>query len=872
MNLQKLNEEKRHILADDGNILVVANPGTGKTLLLAYRYAQLIEQGVDPKKILCLTYTTKARKEMHDRILKVMEEQEISVDRTELNVHTFHSYSSENLDSEQIVSSNLLRFAVYQYVKENQVFNYSDSYIIDTLIPAIESKISYLKSYGIKPKNIDLEAIQQHFPDDYDHEELKLFSKYFKEIFTHYENIKAGAGRDYADLLIDFKAKQEQAFDYVLVDELQDLNRIESEIAIASAKQFFTVGDRKQAIFGFQGGSIQNFSLFADAKKYVLSENFRSTQQILDYAADQYKLRTANEQNREELENLRSDSGASGPNPIVIEAEPATIAATAASLVKEKTAIIARTNGQLTKIAEQLQARGIDFSTTYFSSSQSAKDQAVQFIKGVLSDDPSLIRNALFTSFSPVPLREAFKISKDATKEELLKLAPSLKAIRDEVQNLESVTRLFTKYILPSAVPFGKDFFYGAVSVQRAVQEALIDIENPSAEEFFAYLNASGIIEGETVSEKEVVLSTVHKAKGREFDRVIYVPSRTSGTIKFIDYTVESILCANELNAEEELEEEDIRIDFVAFTRAKKELFIISKKASNYESALTTNEVVESREEESFTQIRAKKAFVQFLARDYEGAKAELEDTGGWIIDHLTDTLRAIDHISYSTLNTNPYNFLIWNVLNIRESSPALNMGSDVHQIAEDLLNGKEVSVGQEQEPFVNNIKELIAQIKKTYPEVESVEEYFRVSLKELLNIETDLEFSGKIDAVFKNGDQHLIVDWKTDANDKGGSKHRRQLSVYKAAYCLKHNIAPDNVAVAIGFVGLRGRINDGNIAFALDQKQPTASTLRTVQKHADLVLSWLGDAQKLLQAIKEKPLDDMLYKSIIEEISTKQA
>jgi len=532
MNLDKLNDEKRLVLDSDGNILVVANPGTGKTLLLAYRYAQLIEQGVDPSKILCLTYTTKARKEMHDRILDVMKEQSIELDVSELNVHTFHSFALENLSGEQIVSSNLLRFAVYQYLKENAVFNYSDAYIIDTLIPAVESKISYLKSYGIKPEQINLEAVQEFFPEDYDHEELRRFCEFFKQIFNYYENVKSKAGRDYSDLLIDFKNVQEEMFDYVLVDELQDLNRIESEIAIASAKYFFAVGDRKQAIFGFQGGSVQNFALFDKAQKFVLSENFRSTQQVLDYAAEQYKVRTNNEQNIQELQDLRSALSSEGPQPVVIEAEPSSIAATAANLVKGRTAIIARTNGQLNKIAEQLRAQGVEFSTTYFASSREAKNQVIQFIKGILSDNPQLMRNALFTAFSPIPLRQAFTISKYATKDEILQAAPRFKELQEQTTAFETVNTLFYEYILPVAVPFGKDFFYGALSVQRAIQEALQDIENPSEEEFFAYLQSSGIIEGETAAEKEVVLSTVHEAKGREFERVIYVPSKICESIE----------------------------------------------------------------------------------------------------------------------------------------------------------------------------------------------------------------------------------------------------------------------------------------------------------------------------------------------------
>nr|AIE90307.1 Exodeoxyribonuclease V (uvrD, pcrA) [uncultured marine thaumarchaeote AD1000_02_C08] len=67
-----LNPEKQAIIAQDGNVLVTANPGTGKTRLLAYKYVDLINKGIAPEQILCLTFTTKAKREMETRILEVI--------------------------------------------------------------------------------------------------------------------------------------------------------------------------------------------------------------------------------------------------------------------------------------------------------------------------------------------------------------------------------------------------------------------------------------------------------------------------------------------------------------------------------------------------------------------------------------------------------------------------------------------------------------------------------------------------------------------------------------------------------------------------------------------------------------------------------
>jgi len=325
---------------------------------------------------------------------------------------------------------------------------------------------------------------------------------------------------------------------------------------------------------------------------------------------------------------------------------------------------------------------------------------------------------------------------------------------------------------------------------------------------------------------------------------------------------------ANQSNDTEQIEEEDIRIDFVAFTRAKKDLYIITRKASDFESEITQSEELEVQEEETFTQIKAKKAFAQFLAQDHEGAKESLDDKNSWIVEHLTDQLKSIDRLSFSVLNTDPYKFMIWNVLNIREPTPALQMGTDVHEIAENLLKETEYTVSEEQQQYVNNIQELIEQINKEYPEVHSVEEYFRIPAKEIFGVETELEFSGKIDAIFKNKDKYLVVDWKTDSNESRAAKHRQQLAVYKAAFCAKNNIDPENVQVAIGYVGLREKINDGKINCLVDMKQPAASAINTATKHVEIILEWINNPETLITAFKNKPQDETLYKTILEEIT----
>lgn len=286
--ISNLNQEKQEIITTDGNVLVIANPGTGKTLLLAYKYIYLLKKGFSAKDILCLTFTNKAKKELEERIIKIIKENKIEINFADLQVHTFHSYALEFIGEAELVSTNLLRYSIFKFMKENEILNYPDTYLLDKIIPKMETHISYLKSYGFAPDNIVLEDVSKIILDDdflvdekQTKQELINFAEHFINIYKHYESQKENK-IDYADMLIDFLNQTEnKIFKYVLVDELQDVNMMESEIAIKSAENFVAVGDKKQAIFGFQGGSILNFEKFKNSKQFILSENFRSSNEIL---------------------------------------------------------------------------------------------------------------------------------------------------------------------------------------------------------------------------------------------------------------------------------------------------------------------------------------------------------------------------------------------------------------------------------------------------------------------------------------------------------------------------------------------------------------------------------------------------------------
>ena len=144
-----LNPEKQQILEAKGNVLVTANPGTGKTRLLANKFLSAVKQGLAPDQILCLTFTEKAKVEMENRIIKLLKENEIVFNPSKLQIFTFHSYALDKITQNNIVSSNLLRFTIYEHLIDNNVTTTRNP--ISSAMSSLKSKISssYLKTFGI---------------------------------------------------------------------------------------------------------------------------------------------------------------------------------------------------------------------------------------------------------------------------------------------------------------------------------------------------------------------------------------------------------------------------------------------------------------------------------------------------------------------------------------------------------------------------------------------------------------------------------------------------------------------------------------------------------------------------------------------------
>ena len=299
--LDELNEvQRKAVVTTDGPVLVVAGPGSGKTRVLTYRIAHIIEKGTPPWEILSLTFTNKAAREMKERISKVVGDR-----ANRVYAGTFHSIFARILRSEASKigypsnftiydsddSKNLISTIIKELHLDGKVYNAN----------AMRSKISSCKSNLITPK------LYVQTPEMLEKDRVAK-KPHFHKIYTEYVNrCKRAGAMDFDDLLFrlfellqknpdNVLEKYRQRFKYILVDEFQDTNFLQYSIIKKLVKypgskaNICVVGDDAQSIYGFRGATIQNILDYEKDFKvdgiqvFKLEQNYRSTDHIVKAA------------------------------------------------------------------------------------------------------------------------------------------------------------------------------------------------------------------------------------------------------------------------------------------------------------------------------------------------------------------------------------------------------------------------------------------------------------------------------------------------------------------------------------------------------------------------------------------------------------
>ena len=294
--LKELNETQREpVLHKDGPLMVIAGAGSGKTRVLTYRIAYLMQQGVDAFSILSLTFTNKASREMKARIAELVGEGEAK----NLWMGTFHSVFARILRQEADKLGFPRDFTIYDTQDSNRLIA---SIIKEMGLDKDIYKFKQIRNRISSFKN-SLITVKAYYNDP-DLQEADALSRRPKigEIYKEYVDRCFIAGAmDFDDLLLKTNellnmhpqvlAKYQDRFRYILVDEYQDTNHSQYLIVRALSDKFqniCVVGDDAQSIYGFRGANINNILNFQkdylDVKLYRLEQNYRSTKNIVNAA------------------------------------------------------------------------------------------------------------------------------------------------------------------------------------------------------------------------------------------------------------------------------------------------------------------------------------------------------------------------------------------------------------------------------------------------------------------------------------------------------------------------------------------------------------------------------------------------------------
>ncbi len=289
--LSELNESQREaVLYCDGASLVIAGAGSGKTRVLTYKIAYLLQLGMKPWNIMALTFTNKAAREMKERIGRLVGQEQARY----LQMGTFHSIFSRILRVEADKLGYASNFTIYDQTDSRSLMKaiIKEAGLDDKVYKpsSVSDQVSMAKNHLILPDAF----VNSSLYDDKRPKVGELYKRYA-------ERCRQANAMDFDDLLVqtyllfehheDVRRKYVEKFQYVLVDEYQDTNFAQQKIVLQLTRErqrVCVVGDDAQSIYSFRGANIDNILNFResydDAKLFKLEQNYRSTQLIVQAA------------------------------------------------------------------------------------------------------------------------------------------------------------------------------------------------------------------------------------------------------------------------------------------------------------------------------------------------------------------------------------------------------------------------------------------------------------------------------------------------------------------------------------------------------------------------------------------------------------
>ncbi len=616
--LKGLNEPQREAVTHPGGpIMVIAGPGAGKTRVLTHRLAYLIHQGIPPYRLLALTFTNKAAREMKERVDQLLGQQV-----RDLWIGTFHS-----------VFARLLRREGGRlgYEPDYSIYDTDDSRrLIATIIKdlkldkdqykdrRIQHRISLLKNAMITPdayfRMADLVA----------QDETAGIPEFGKIYATYQKRLRAANAMDFDDLLLnmylllehfpDVLYKYQHFFDHVLIDEFQDTNRVQYLIArklVGVHENLFVVGDDAQSIYAFRGANIENIFAFQrdfpDHKLVRLEQNYRSTKTIVEAANNlirhnerqiQKRLWTTNPPG-EKIQLIKAANDDHEGRMVVGDIFERMMQH---HLRPGQFAILYRTNAQSRPFEEALRRQGIPYrvyGSLAFYQRREIKD-VIAYLKVVVNphDDVSLLR---IINFPPrgigqttidrlrvyatqrgISIWEAMRQVErveglsQRSRQAVQRFVAMIEALRTDLEKEDAYT-MASRILQRSGIvdfwkqkqaqePEARDRLEHIDSLMAGIKDfmehekELAPDEDDTTPPLARFLQSISLMTDQDLDDDQqdaVKLMTLHAAKGLEFDHVYIVGLEEGLLPSFLS-----------LNSPEEIEEER-RLFYVGITRAR---------------------------------------------------------------------------------------------------------------------------------------------------------------------------------------------------------------------------------------------------------------------------------------------------------------
>ena len=626
MNLDELlnPSQKAAVEYNEGASVIVAGAGSGKTRVLTYKIAYLLEQGMMAYNILALTFTNKAAREMKERIMKVVGP---SASRG-LWMGTFHSIFSRILRAEAEVIGFTPQFTIYDTSDSKALIKsiIKEMGLDDKVYKssAVQSRISNAKNHLITPHVYNSNAA--NYTDDKRHNTPE-FGRIYE---TYCRRCREANAMDFDDLLVytaflfkqrpDVLARYQDRFQYVLVDEYQDTNTVQHSIVMQLAAKYgrvCVVGDDAQSIYSFRGAEIDNIlgfqRCFERCRLFKLEQNYRSTQTIVN-AANSLIAKNKNQIPKSVYSQLAVGEPIEVVSTYSDFEEGYAVAKDIQHVVNkrfvayEDVAVLYRTNAQSRVLEEALRKSGIPYKIyggLSFYQRKEIKD-VIAYLRLIInpSDEEALKRVINY------PARGIG----DTTQQKLLKVVhenprvPALEIIADPLKygvdvkgaaagKLQKFAELINSFLdeneqqdayhVAERVVFGSGIM-ADVSVDTSVEnlsrkENIQEFLNAVHEfcdqkvnngdndiRLVNFLNEVSLITDQDTDKPEdkntVTLMTVHAAKGLEFAYIYIVGME------------ENLFPSMMVESERDLEEER-RLFYVAITRAKERCMITYAKS-----------------------------------------------------------------------------------------------------------------------------------------------------------------------------------------------------------------------------------------------------------------------------------------------------